>query len=423
MKEWQKLRLDEAFWFQEGPGVRKWQFTDKGIKLLNVANITKLGVLDLNKTARYLSNEEITQKYNHFLVDEGDLVIASSGISFDEDGLLRTRGAFVQKEHLPLCMNTSTIRFKAKKDLSEIRFFKHWLDSKEFRVQVTRLVTGSAQQNFGPSHLSQITITLPPLPEQRRIAAILDKADSLRERRRQAIAKLDELLQSVFIDMFGDPVTNPKGWPKVTIRDLVSEVNYGTSSKAGEHGQFPILRMNNITYKGGWNFSDLKYIDLAEKEHSKYLVQRGDLLFNRTNSKELVGKTAVYRRDEPMAIAGYLIRVRGNKECNTEYLSGFLNSSYGKLTLLNMCKSIIGMANINAQELQSIPILKPPKKLQDEFASIVSKIEANKETLKASLEKTNIFFTTLQQRAFTGELFPEEPATSTQPLLEVSQHV
>jgi type I restriction enzyme S subunit len=236
----------------------------------------------------------------------------------------------------------------------------------------------------------------------------LDKADALREKRRQSLAQLDTLLQSVFLDMFGDPVTNPKGWPKGTIRDLVSEVNYGTSSKAGEQGQFPILRMNNITYQGGWNFDALKYIDLSATEQNKYLAKKGDLLFNRTNSKELVGKTAVYRRDEPMAIAGYLIRVRGNNDCNTEYLSGVLNSSYGKLTLLNMCKSIIGMANINAQELQSIPILKPPKHLQDEYAAIVAKIEANKATLQTSLEKSNALFQSLQQRAFTGELFAED---------------
>ena len=96
MKHWPTLPLADAYWFQEGPGVRKWQFRNNGIKLLNVANITKQGVLDLSKTDRYLGEEEVADKYSHFLIDEGDLVIASSGISFDEDGLLRTRGAFVE---------------------------------------------------------------------------------------------------------------------------------------------------------------------------------------------------------------------------------------------------------------------------------------------------------------------------------------
>ena len=103
---WPCLPLSEAFWFQEGPGVRKWQFTNSGIKLLNVGNIEKEGTLNLAKTDRHLSEEEVANKYSHFLVDAGDLVIASSGISFDDDGFLRTRGAFVEKHQLPLCLNT-----------------------------------------------------------------------------------------------------------------------------------------------------------------------------------------------------------------------------------------------------------------------------------------------------------------------------
>src|SRR5260370_37059949 len=110
MNQTSEMPLNEAYWFQEGPGVRKWQFTTSGIKLLNVANITKLGELDLSRTDRYLSVEEVDNKYSHFLVEPGDLVIASSGISFDSDGLLRTRCAFVRKRHLPLCLKTSTIR-------------------------------------------------------------------------------------------------------------------------------------------------------------------------------------------------------------------------------------------------------------------------------------------------------------------------
>ncbi|EHL2708408.1 restriction endonuclease subunit S, partial [Escherichia coli] len=131
----------------------------------------------------------------------------------------------------------------------------------------------------------------------------------------------------------------------------------------------------NITYQGGWDFTDLKYLDLSVKEKDKFLVKEGDLLFNRTNSKELVGKTAVYEENRPMAFAGYLIRVRPNPIGNNYYISGYLNSIHGKITLMNMCKSIVGMANINAQELQNIEILIPPKHLQDEYEIIYKKIK------------------------------------------------
>ena len=180
---WPVLPLAEGYWFQEGPGVRKWQFTSSGIKLLNVANIQKDGTLNLSKTDRHLDAVEVENKYSHFLIDAGDLVIASSGISFDDDGLLRTRGAFVEKSDLPLCLNTSTIRFKPIDGVSDLRFLRFWLNTHEFRSQITKLVTGTAQQNFGPSHLKATNIALPPILEQRQIAAILDKADALRAQR------------------------------------------------------------------------------------------------------------------------------------------------------------------------------------------------------------------------------------------------
>ncbi len=253
--------------------------------------------------------------------------------------------------------------------------------------------------------IKEIEIPLPPLAEQKRIAAILDKADAIRRKRQQAIELADKFLRSVFLDMFGDPVTNPKDFPVGTIRDLVDSVNYGTSSKASEiDGEYPILRMGNITYNGDWDFTSLKYIDLAEKEKAKYLVSKGDLLFNRTNSKELVGKTAVYEEDKPMAIAGYLIRVRPNSDGNNHYISGYLNSMHGKETLMAMCKNIVGMANINAQELQDIKILIPPKKYQDQYANIVIATKSKVKKLKQALAEADILFKALSQRAFAGEL-------------------
>src|SRR5690606_6317785 len=156
--------------------------------------------------------------------------------------------------------------------------------------------------------------------------------------------------QSVFLEMFGDPYKNPKNWPVGTIKDITLKTQYGTSKKASENkGKYPILRMGNITYNGFLDFNDMKYIDLDDSEAEKYLVHKGDLLFNRTNSKELVGKTAVYREELPMAYAGYLVKLVPNEKANSEIISGFLNSKYGKTLLYSMAKNIVGMTNINAE--------------------------------------------------------------------------
>ncbi len=264
---------------------------------------------------------------------------------------------------------------------------------------------GATVKGITLDFLKSLEIPLPPLDEQKRIAAILDKADAIRRKRQQAINLADDFLRGVFLDMFGDPVTNPKGFPIGTIRDFVETANYGSSGKASEtEGEYPMLRMGNITYEGGWDFTNLKYIDLNEKDKPKYLTQKGDLLFNRTNSKELVGKTAVFEEDNPMAIAGYLIRVRTNELGNNYYLSGYLNSAHGKKTLVGMCKSIVGMANINAQELQNIKILLPPIELQNEFQNIVKATKHKLKTFDKSNELLNDNFNSLSQKAFAGEL-------------------
>lgn len=286
-------------------------------------------------------------------------------------------------------------------------YLRHLLTSDWFHPKLMNTVAGvgGSLVRARPSEIARIEIPLPPLAEQKRIAATLDKADAIRRKLQQSLRLSDDFLRSVFLDMFGDPVTNPKGWPIVKIGDLLESTAYGTSTKASETtGAFPCLRMNNITYGGSWDFTSLKYVDLDAKEQKKNLVHSGQLLFNRTNSKELVGKTAVYRRKEPMAFAGYLVRGIANSEADTEYISAYLNLPHGKAVLQGMCKNIIGMANINAEEFKSIRIQKPPVTLQRRFAAIVHSTELKKETLKKLLAESEALFSSLQQRAFRGEL-------------------
>ena len=138
---WPLVKLPDVVFFQEGPGVRKWQFRDSGIKLINVKNIVN-EVLTTENSGKYLDPEEVESKYTHFLADAGDLVMASSGATWGKT-------AWVEEKHLPLCMNTSMIRFKAlDHDVLDIKFFRYFLKTNLFRRQMERLITGSAQPNF-----------------------------------------------------------------------------------------------------------------------------------------------------------------------------------------------------------------------------------------------------------------------------------
>ena len=248
-------------------------------------------------------------------------------------------------------------------------------------------------------------IPLPPLEEQKRIAGILDHADTLRRLRTRALEKLNTLGQAIFHEMFGDVARNPFGWPIGCIGDLLDEAKYGSSAKANTESRgLPMLRMGNITYNGQIDLTSLKHVELSDAEFQKYTTQRGDLLFNRTNSKELVGKTAVVKHEEPLAFAGYLVRGRANELGNTDYISAYLNSAHGKSTLVGMCKNIVGMANINAKELQQIRIAIPPKKLQDQYSEAIDALAPERDKLLEAIEKQQSLFASLQHRAFRGNL-------------------
>ncbi|SFJ10930.1 type I restriction enzyme, S subunit [Terrisporobacter glycolicus] len=186
---------------------------------------------------------------------------------------------------------------------------------------------------------------------------------------------MDDNVKSRFIEMFGSPATNSKDWDMTTIGEITTDVRYGTSKSSVEGGKYPYLRMNNITYSGKLDLKDLKYIDIEDNELEKCIVRKGDVLFNRTNSAELIGKTCVFDLEEPMIIAGYIIRVRLIKEVLPIYLSMFLNSDYGKKLLRGMAKGAVNQANINAQELKSIKIPIPPVELQNEFADFVKQVD------------------------------------------------
>lgn len=320
------------------------------------------------------------------------------------DVLVTVKGAGVGKSNLAcdaaIGRQLMALRPRQGKILQSFLF--HFIRFNE-RV-IARLADGATVPGIGKADLADLQIHLPPLGEQTRIAAILDKADQLRQQRRQAIALLDSLTQSIFLEMFGDPVSNPKGWMVCRIGDLLDSANYGTSGKAGPDGRFPILRMGNITIDGRIDTSDLKYIDLSESEIPKYTVRRGDLLFNRTNSVDLVGKTAVFDLDDEYAFAGYLVRGRTNDRATPEYISAYLNSACGKALLRGMAKSIVGMANINAKEMQNIPIPAPPKTLQYEFSAKLEHVVEMRQKILPLVEDANSLFASLQHRAFSGQL-------------------
>ena len=250
------------------------------------------------------------------------------------------------------------------------------------------------------SSFEKIEISLPNLEIQKKISKKLEILENNIDFRKKQLTYLKELNKSLFTRMFGDIKTNDKNWEIKKLGEVV-QTQYGTSKKATSIvGKFPILRMNNITYSGEMDYKDLKYIELSDSEKEKFLLKKGELLFNRTNSKELVGKTGLFNLDIPMAFAGYLIRIKPSNLIHSKFLLFFMNSEFMKKLLYNKAKNIVGMANINAKELEDFSIILPPIELQNKFAERVEKIEKLKFEIEKSIEIAQNLYDSLISKYF-----------------------
>lgn len=353
---------------------------------------------DETKRGHKIQTSDYLHSGNHPIIDQGQSQIA--GYTNLEDGIFTDVPAIIFGDHTRVIKYIDTPFFLGADGVKVLKSKLRDVDYKYlfYCLQNAKIPNTGYNRHF--KWLKEIEVPLPLIDEQHRIAAVLDKVSGLIAKRRAQLAKLDELVKVRFVEMFGDPVSNPKGWNNGTIRDVVSEVKYGTSRPAVDGGTYKYLRMGNITFDGHLDLSDLKYIDIPDSELEKCMVRKGDVLFNRTNSKELVGKTCVFDLDEPMVIAGYIIRVRVNKKVLPIYLSAVLNSQYGKQILADMCKAIVGQANINAQELQDIAILIPPIELQEKFSNSVETVKKSKLTIQQSLDKLEVLKKALMQQYF-----------------------
>jgi len=283
---WPLKPLPEVAFFQEGPGLRKWQWTDSGMKVINVTNILGDGSIDVTNTARFISTEEFENKYQHFSVEAGDIVIASSGNTYGKVGR-------VNHSHLPIMMNTSVIRFHpsdpAKLDQD---FLYAFLRSNLFRNQMERFVIGSAQPNFGPSHLKRMVIPYPNISTQRKIAGILSAYDDLIENNTRRIAILEEMAQAIYREWFvhfrfpgheqvrlvDSPLGKiPEGWKHSLLSD-VADVN-ALSVKKGKEPDW--VHYVDIASVSTGSIDEIRLLPFSEAPgRARRIVRHGDLIWS-----------------------------------------------------------------------------------------------------------------------------------------------
>jgi len=278
---------------------------------------------------------------------------------------------------------------------------------------VTPYVTGTTRGKLTKSGASEIPLPLPPIAQQKRIAAILDRAEELRSLRRQALGALDAIAQSIFLEMFGDPVTNPKSWVRVHFSDLLSAIESGRSpnclDRPVEDEEWGVLKLGAVTWCE-YNPLENKALPSNEKPNLSLEVKPGDLLFTRKNTFELVAACALVRSTPPRLLLPDLIfrfRSKPNAPIGLCFLHQLLINPAKRREIQKLASgSASSMPNISKTKLETVLIELPPLPLQQEFARRVEAIEQLKTTHRESLAQLDALFASLQHRAFRGELSP-----------------
>lgn len=367
-------------------------FLNDGIKFLRVTDIKTNGSVDYSRLPNVVAKKNEAEKY--FLLN-GDCVIARSGS--------------VGKAHIfngieEVVFASYLIRLRFNIEILYPPYFGAFSQTSSYWNQILSNTKGGVQQNINTDGLSRIKIPLPPLPIQKQIAEILEHADKAKQKRKEANKLTDEFLQSVFIEMFGDPAKNPRGWDKSTFLNLVEKFQYGTSVKSSQEG-LPVLRIPNII-QGIVDLNDLKRVELSIKEVESLILNEGDILFVRTNGNpNNVGRCALFNLKDKFVFASYLIRAILKKDkVNPVFLVYLLGNSNYRNVVRSKCSTTAGQFNINTKGLGSLQIIYPPLSLQQQFAEIVNKTEVLKEKQKQSEQELENLFQSLMQKAFKGEL-------------------
>lgn len=285
-------------------------------------------------------------------------------------------------------------------------YLKQVLVGDPFHEQFMQTVSGvgGSLLRARPAFVAGISIPLPPLPEQRRIAAILDQAETVRTQRRAALAQLDSLTQSLFLDMFGDPVTNPKGWPVVSLTDICHCYSGGTPSKA-----------NNAFWEGPvpwFSAKDMKAEDLFDSEDhiAETVPTTTTLKLLPKDTVAIVVRGMILAHTFPVCVLRVPATINQDLKAliprqpiDAQFLAACLRSQSG-FVLEQVSEAGHGTKRLDSQGLQKIRVLQPEPSLQQTFATRVQAIEALKTQHRAALAAQDALFASLQQRAFAGTL-------------------
>ena len=389
-----KVPIADVCLIGNGYAFKSPEYRDNGIPLLRISNIANERV-SFDKGTIYL-DENCLVTHKDFVVNKGDVLIALSGATTGKYGI------YELEEPCLLNQRIGIIRSGNSKDLDS-KYFYFYLS--ELRSEILRKAQGAAQPNISTKEIGQFKIPLPPLPEQQKIASILDAADNLRQKDQQLIEKYTALSQSLFLEMFGDPVSNPMGWDKSIAENFIDLLT-GFAFKSADYSS----NKDDINLCGGliitpsgieWDKSNYWQRDRLDGLE-KYRIIDGDIVMAMDRPWISSGFKIhkITKNDKESFLVQRTARIRG-KGINQDFLYFlFKHNAFEKQA--NTTETTV--PHISPKDIRKYELIIPPINLQNQFAERIQSIETQKQLALANLEKSAALFNSLLQRAFKGEL-------------------
>ena len=322
----------------------------------------------------------------------------------------RTSVGKVAVAAMELCFSQDITAITPDPHCLDTSYLVHFLRTKQPHLE--RLARGATIKGVTREAVANLAISLPPLAEQKRIAGILDAVDALRAKRREALAQLDTLIQSTFLDMFGDPVTNPMGWEVRSLGGLsVEKPNNGVFRRNHEYSEslvsgLPVVWVVELFRGNRIDVSESRRLEATPAEIDKYGLLPGDLLFCRSSLKlDGIAYNNVFLGEREEALFEcHLIRISPRTDVVNPMFLNLQLRSVPMRSLLKSKSKTATMTTIDQRALSSIEVVVPPLNLQHRFAAIVESVEHQKASQRAHLAELDTLFACLQSRAFRGDL-------------------
>ena len=390
-----KIRLGDACDILNGFAFKSENYVDSGIRVIRIANVQK-GYIEDNTPVFYPLE---TNELDKYMLEEGDLLMALTGNV--------GRVAILKKEFMPAALNQRVACLRLKTDRVAKDYLFHFLNSAFFEQQCIQSSKGVAQKNMSTEWLKDYEIPMYPKEQQELIADILDKTRNIIISRNYELKKLDDLIKARFVEMFGDAYLNEFGWKKIKIKNAVTvEPQNGMYKPQSDYvtdgSGIPILRIDGFYDGVVTDFSSLKRLRCSENERQKYLLYEDDVVINRVNSIEYLGKCAhINGLLEDTVYESNMMRMHfDSTRFHPVYVCRLLCSRFVYDQIVNHAKQAVNQASINQKDVLDFDIYEPPLKLQIQFADFVRAVDKSKVEIQKALDKTQMLFDSLMQEYF-----------------------